>query len=113
MGADLLYTRRDCRTVKVDTHAITITDPVKTGALQTWGDPRENPNGKYIKDWLSDRRSILFGGAMVTIIAGRESGCIANKADGGFLFDRTCQQDPDIDGAPRRDLLVRESQPNQ
>ncbi len=145
-GGPLLYTTRDCWTVKVDAHTITIQDPVKTGSYQTWGDPHENLNGKHVKDWLSDRRSIVFGGAMVTMIAegptavvdsltiydgprsytivnvgnmvidhtddevstlardaveaDGEAGCLANKADGGLLFDNTYQQDADIDGTP-------------
>ena len=146
IGEPLVYTTRACWTVKVDTHTITITDPVKTGSYQSWGDPHENLNGKHVKDWSSSRRSVVFGGAMVTMIAegptrvvdsltiydgprsytvvaagnlvfdqtddeastlardageaDGEAGCLANKSDGGILFDNIYQQDADIDGTP-------------
>lgn len=145
-GAPLVYTTRDCWTVKVDVHTVLITDPAKTGTYQTWGDPHENLNGKHVKDWQGSRRSIVFDGAMITmsaqgsnavvdsltiydgpksytvVSAGNliidrthdeastlardegeadgEAGCLANKADGGLLFDNTYQQDEDADGKP-------------
>ncbi|PKN59205.1 MAG: hypothetical protein CVU56_01630 [Deltaproteobacteria bacterium HGW-Deltaproteobacteria-14] len=145
-GDPIVYTTRDCWTVKVDDHTITISDPATIGSYQSWGDPHENLNGKHVKDWLSGRRSIAFGGAMLTLHAqgptgvvesltiydgprsytiacpgnlvidrtldaastvaredaeaDGEAGCLANKADGGLLFDGTYQQDEGADGKP-------------
>ena len=146
IGEPMVYTTRDCWTVTVDKHTVTVTDPSKLGAYQAWGDPHENLNAKHVKDWLGSRRSIAFEGAMVTMVAegptavmdsltiydgprsytivnvgnmiidqtldeastlardegeaDGEAGCLANKADGGLLFDNTYQQDEDADGHP-------------
>lgn len=75
-GEPVVYTTRDCWTVKVDTHTVTITDPAKSGSYQSCGDPHENLNGKHVKDWLGSRRSIAFEGAMVTMFAQGPTGVV-------------------------------------
>lgn len=59
-GDALWFTTRGCWTVTIDHHTLTVTDPAGRNTVQHWGDPHENLNGKHIKDWLSDRRTLLL-----------------------------------------------------
>lgn len=57
-------------TVRIDRHQIIVTDPIGTNKVEYWGDPHENLNGKHIKDWETDRRTLLLGdGTRITLHA--------------------------------------------
>ncbi len=61
-------------TIRVDHHTVTIQDPYSFNAVQHWGDPHENLNGKHIKDWGgvagwdgARRTTLIDGGAKITM----------------------------------------------
>lgn len=74
-GTPMRYVTHDGYTIQIDLHTITVTDPHGRNTVQHWGDPHENLNGKHIKDWGGEpewdgsRRSILVGGAKLTMHA--------------------------------------------
>src|SRR5690606_29680915 len=59
--------------IKIDKHTITLTrrvGDVSSMTWQVWGDPHEDLNGKHIKDWLGNRRTLLLdGGTKITMEA--------------------------------------------
>ncbi|PZQ17324.1 MAG: hypothetical protein DI564_05795 [Rhodanobacter denitrificans] len=81
-GSPLLYVTRDGYTIRIDLHTITVTDPQSRNTVQHWGDPHENLNGKHIKDWGGEpewdgsRRSLLVGGAKITMHAAGPQGVV-------------------------------------
>lgn len=72
-GDPMQYTTRGGRwTIKVDASTITVTRTThcQGATVETWGHPHENLNGKHIKDWLTDRRSLLLDdGTKITMHA--------------------------------------------
>lgn len=85
-GTPMMYVTRDGYTIKIDLHTITVTDPQGMNTVQHWGDPHENLNGKHIKDWGGEpdwdgsRRSILIGGAKLTMHAAGAHGVVLETA---------------------------------
>lgn len=85
-GTPMMYVTRDGYTIKIDLHTITVTDPQGLNTVQHWGDPHENLNGKHIKDWGGEpewdgsRRSILVGGAKITMHAAGPQGVVLETA---------------------------------
>lgn len=70
VGAPILFTTQGGYTIRIDRHTITVTDPLAMNTVQHWGDPHENLNGKHIKDWEIDRRTLLLGdGTRITMHA--------------------------------------------
>lgn len=65
-------TRSGNWSIRVDKHTVTVTRMVlcQTATVQMWGDPHENLNGKHIKDWLHERRTLLLDdGTKITMHA--------------------------------------------
>lgn len=66
-GQPIEYRTLGGYSIKIDKHTITITDIQGLNAVQYWGDPHENLNGKHVKDWggrpgwSGNRRSIILG----------------------------------------------------
>ena len=85
-GSPLLYVTRDGYTIRIDQHTNTVTDPQGRNTVQHWGDPHENLNGKHIKDWGGEpewdgsRRSLLVGGAKITMHAAGPHGVVLETA---------------------------------
>lgn len=85
-GTPMAYLTRDGYTIKIDLHTITVTDWFGRNTVEHWGDPHENLNGKHIKDWGGEpewdgsRRSLLVGGAKLTMHATGPQGLILETA---------------------------------
>lgn len=85
-GSPIMYVTKDGYTIQIDLHTITVTDPQGRNTVQHWGDPHENLNGKHIKDWGGEpewdgsRRSILVGGAKITMHAAGPQGVVLETA---------------------------------
>ncbi len=85
-GSPMMYLTREGYTIKIDLHTITVTDPQGHNTVEHWGDPHENLNGKHIKDWGGEpewdgsRRSILVGGAKLTMHAAGPQGVVLETA---------------------------------
>lgn len=81
-ASPMMYVTRDGYTIRIDLHTITVTDPHGLNTVQHWGDPHENLNGKHIKDWGGEpewdgsRRSLLVGGAKITMHAAGPHGVV-------------------------------------
>ncbi len=72
-------TRSGLWTIMVDKHTVTVTRhrACLSSTVQMWGHPHENFNGKHIKDWLTDRRSLLLDdGTKITMHADGPHGVI-------------------------------------
>lgn len=67
----LQYTSRSGKwVVSIDQHTLTFRHPYGNFKWEVWGDPHENLNGKHIKDWEGDRRSlVLDDGTKITMDA--------------------------------------------
>lgn len=73
-GAPLEYTSRSgLWVVRIDGHKVTVTrrvDGLPKATWEDWGDPHENLNGKHIKDWQGNRRTLwLDDGTRITLHA--------------------------------------------
>lgn len=85
-GTPMRYVTHAGYTIQIDLHTITVTDPQGRNTVQHWGDPHENLNGKHIKDWGGEpewdgsRRSILVGGAKLTMHAAGPQGVVLETA---------------------------------
>lgn len=78
--------------ILIDRHTITLTDPLGRNTVQMWGDPHENLNGKHLKDWWGERRSVILGdGTKVTMEAAGPHGVVVLTSiyalDGNLQFD--------------------------
>lgn len=82
-GTPILFSTASGYLVKVDRHTITLQDPYAMNAVQSWGDPHENLNGKHVKDWGglagwddARRTIVLNGGTKVTMDAAGATGVV-------------------------------------
>ena len=65
--------------IKVDHSTVTVTryTQCQGSTIQSWGHPHENLNGKHIKDWDTDRRTLLLDdGTKVTMHADNPQGVV-------------------------------------
>lgn len=83
VGPRIRYVTAAGYIIRIDTHRISIEDPLGRNKVEHWGDPHENLNGKHIKDWAGmagwdgSRRSILLdGGSKLTMEATGAQGVV-------------------------------------
>lgn len=70
VGEPIVFDTQGGYVIRIDRHTITVTDPLDRNTVEHWGDPHENLNGKHIKDWEIDRRTLLLGdGTRITMHA--------------------------------------------
>lgn len=86
-GTAMQFTTSAGYVIRIDKHTITIEDPYAFNAVQNWGDPHENLNGKHVKDWGGMpgwdgkwRTVLLGGGAKVTMEASGPTGVVQHTS---------------------------------
>lgn len=69
-GTALQYVSSGGWTISILVHTITVRDPIGMNYIEHWGDPHENLNGKHLKDWEGERRSVVLDdGTRITMEA--------------------------------------------
>lgn len=69
-GEPIRYVTDGGYSIAINRHTITIVDPIGLNRVEHWGDPHENLNGKHIKDWEGEQRTLVLGdGTRITLEA--------------------------------------------
>ncbi|RYD14889.1 MAG: hypothetical protein EOP90_11530 [Lysobacteraceae bacterium] len=119
VGEPLEHVTHGGYVIRIDRHTITVVDTLALNAVEHWGDPHENLNGKHIKDWGGEpewsgsRRSLVLGdGTKLTLEAEGAQGIVLHTSiydgDENLQFDN-CRNALEHHGIDAGDTALRDA----